>query len=202
MTQAIQKLDTSGWGPALTEEQFDDVIQTGSIGKLTMDQRSSFLWHYAKRYNLDPLTKPFDLIPGNDGKLIIYANRTASDQLRKMHKLSDEITYQGPLQIGEDIRKDVYVVRVRVSDSDSRHGEAIGSVSIDDLMGEALSNAIMKCHTKALRRATLAFAGLGISDETEVSSIGASVAPQKSITSGPKILDATPLAPATPPAKV
>jgi hypothetical protein len=179
-------------GPTLTEAQFDEVVQTMSVAKLTVEQRSSFLWHYAKRYGLDPLTKPFDLIPSSDGqKLIIYANRTASDQLRKLNNLSDRVVYKGPLVIGDTTRDDVYMVEVEIKNPEGRTGTGIGLVGIVGLTDEALANAIMKCHTKALRRGTLGFAGLGMPDESEVDAISTPPKPTTTTSStlpGPRAL--------------
>ena len=54
---------------------------------------------------------------------------------------------------------------------DGRYTESIGAVNIANLRGEALANALMKCETKAKRRATLDLLGLGMLDETETDSI-------------------------------
>ncbi len=55
--------------------------------------------------------------------------------------------------------------------SKGREDESIGALPITNLKGEALSNAIMKCETKAKRRVTLSICGLSMMDETEVESI-------------------------------
>lgn len=158
-------------GDTITEDQFAELVQTMNVAILTSTQRASFLWHYAKSLGLDPNTKPFDLIPSQTGKLIIYANRAASDQLRQLHKLSIEELYTGPLLLGTEERKDVWITKVRVKDPEGRSEDHVGAVGIDGLTGESLANAIMKCSTKASRRGTIAFCGLGMLDETEVASI-------------------------------
>ena len=198
------------WGDTLTMEQVDEVIQRGSISLLTTAQRSSFLFRYAEKLGLNPLTKPFDLIATQDGKLIVYANRTATDQLRRIHNINSEVVYAGALQLGDKIRDDVYMIRVRLSmpitGEERRIQEAVGCVGITDLQGEALSNAIMKCHTKADRRGTLNIVGLGFLDELEVDSMRAETASSStqkaSPPAAPKILDARPLPAAVPPVKV
>lgn len=191
-------------GDTITEEQFTELIQTMNVGILTSTQRASFLWHYAKSLGLDPVTKPFDLIPGQSGKLIVYANRACSDQLRKIHKLTITELHSGPLVIGEKIREDVWVTKVRVTNPDGRSEDHVGAVGIDGLMGEALSNAIMKCSTKASRRGTIAFCGLGMLDETEVSSIP-NLSEKQTVDAQPirpKLLDSKPLPAAIPPVKL
>lgn len=191
-------------GETITEAQFNELMETMNVGVLTTSQRASFLFHLAKKLGLDPFTRPFDLIPGMSGKLIIYANRAASDQLRKIHQLSIERLYAGPLRLGDKIDETVYAVEVRVKNPEGRFEDHIGCVGVEGLTGESKSNAVMKCHTKASRRGTIAFCGLGMLDETEVSSIPAVAAevnpaePPKPI--APKFVK--PLPAAIPPAKV
>ncbi|MDQ3831524.1 MAG: hypothetical protein M3361_19940 [Candidatus Tectomicrobia bacterium] len=59
-----------------------------------------------------------------------------------------------------------------------REDESTGAVSVGNLRGDALANALMKCETKAKRRVTLSIAGLGWLDETEIETI-----PQPNLTS-------------------
>jgi hypothetical protein len=163
-----------------SEEQYgramDEIIQYGDVASLTVPQRSEFLYKLALSMGLNPLSQPFELIMLN-GKLTIYAKRTAADQLRQKHKITSEVISEGPLKIGEQERDDVYCVKVRLMAPDKMEGSgvrtenAIGCVGIAGLSDEALANAIMKCHTKALRRGTLSFCGLGFLDEIEVSSV-------------------------------
>jgi hypothetical protein len=171
------------------------------------------------------MARPFDLIPNQSGSLIIYANRSASDQLRKTHNLRIETLYDGPLMIGEEIRKDVWISRVRVQDPAGRYEDHVGAVDIDGLTGTALANAIMKCATKASRRGTLAFCGLSMPDESEVetfarpdlappipveaqvvaeqAALPASTPPASVTSKGPKVLDLKPAKPAAvPPVKL
>lgn len=167
--KAVQKYT----GDTITEDQFNELVQTMNVAVLTTSQRSSFLWHYSKSLGLDPLTKPFDLIATDKGKLIVYANRACSDQLRKIHNLTIKETYSGPLILGDETRKDVWVTKVNVSDPSGRSEDHVGAVGIDGLSGDAFANAVMKCSTKASRRGTIAFCGLGMLDETEVASVPA-----------------------------
>lgn len=163
---------TSVTAPA--DMDMDDLIQKGDFSSLTMRERSVFVYNLSKRLGLNPLTKPFDFIVLNN-KLTLYANRTCSDQLRKLHNLTTTVLYEGPLMLGQTQRDDVYVVKVRImappdDKGYSRFEEHGGSVGIDGLKGEAFANATMKCSTKAIRRATMAFCGLGLLDEIEVDS--------------------------------
>lgn len=153
----------------------DDLLQRGDYSTLTMRERSIFVYKLAERLGLNPLTKPFDFIVLNN-KLTLYANKSCADQLRKIHNITSAVLYEGPLKLGDEVRLDVYCVRVRLFQNDAtgnptRSEEAIGCVGLISKKDEELGNAIMKCHTKALRRGTLAFAGLGFLDELEVESV-------------------------------
>ena len=76
----------------------------------------------------------------------------------------------------------MYIVTAR-AEANGRIDEATGAVSLELLKGENRANAIMKAETKAKRRVTLSFAGLGMLDETEIESIpGAQKVTEKDIT--------------------
>jgi hypothetical protein len=196
--------------PVATEEQkmdIDDLIQKGDFSSFTMREKSIFTYQLALRLGLNPLTKPFDFIVLNN-KLVLYANRTCSDQLRKIHNITSTVLYEGPLQIGTEIRADVYCVRVRVGSTNdqgqlTRSEEHIGCVGMGNKKDEELGNTIMKCHTKALRRATIAFCGLGFLDELEVESVkgleGSAGNPRRVAAPLPMLDEAMNEAPATPP---
>lgn len=154
----------------VSEEAIAKLLMQGDLSSLTMMQRAQFLFHFAKSQGLNPATKPFDLIVLNN-KLTLYANRTAADQLRKIHGITSKRLYAGPLMLGTECRPDVYMVEFEVADKSGRAEVHVGCVGIEGLKGEALSNAIMKCHTKALRRGTLSLGGLGFLDELEVESV-------------------------------
>lgn len=152
----------------MIEAQYDvleKVIVHGDLSKLSPAERVTYYARVCESLGLNPLTRPFDYIVLN-GKLTLYANRSAADQLRKVHGISTEIVSQQ--QVG-----DLYVVHVRARDREGRVDEDLGVVSIKGLAGEALANAILKAITKAKRRVTLSLAGLGWLDETEVDSIPA-----------------------------
>ena len=112
---------------------------------------------------LNPLTKPFEYLHLN-GKLILYARRDATDQLRKLHGVSIQIT-------AREQHGDVYAVVARATGKDGRTDEAIGAVATGGLKGDPLANALMKAETKSKRRVTLSICGLGMLDETEVETV-------------------------------
>jgi hypothetical protein len=122
--------------------------------------------HYislCERVGLDPASKPFDYLVLS-GKEVLYANKGAAEQLRKIHGVSISI-------LSRETVGDCYVVTARATLPDGRSDESVGAVSIKGLGGESLCNAIMKTETKAKRRVTLSALGLGMLDESELDTI-------------------------------
>ena len=152
-------------------ELMERIIAAGDISHLQPGDRAHYLVRVAESAGLNPLSQPFDLIPGQGGKLVLYANKKASDQLRKLYGLTSHI-------ISRETVEGVYVVEVEVSDG-VRTETNIGAVPIKGLQGEALANALMKAFTKAKRRATLDYCGLGVLDESEVEGLRAAMQEQQ-----------------------
>lgn len=171
MTEEIVKNDV------VSEEAITKLLQM-DVNLLTVPQRNQYLYWLAKRSGLDPALKPFDLIPSKDKtRLILYANAGCADQLREINNIQSEVLYEGALKLTEtEYNLGVYVVRVRVWTENAegkrlREYTDIGSASIEGLKGEAVSDAVMKAHTRAERRTTLGFKGLGIPDISELDGI-------------------------------
>jgi len=138
----------------------EQVLVSGDLSKLTPPQRVSYYLQVCNSVHLNPYTKPFDYISLN-GKLVLYAKRDCTDQLRSINKIS--IT-----KLEREVVNDIYVVTAYAQTSDGRQDSSIGCVSIKNLSGDALANAMMKAETKSKRRVTLSACGLGMMDETEV----------------------------------
>jgi hypothetical protein len=158
-TEAVAKADPL---PIATMEQ---VLVEGDLSKLTGPMRLTYYRRVCESLKLNPLTKPFDYIVLN-GKLRLYANRTCSDQLRAQRSLSLAI-------VSREFSPETGLLSIvaRATGPDGRFDESIAAIDIGKLTGEALANAMMKCETKAKRRVTLSYCGLGWSDESEVLSI-------------------------------
>lgn len=140
-------------------EIMERVIAAGDLSKLSPEQRAQYVVKVCETAGMNPLTKPFDVIPLN-GKLTLYATKGATDQLRKIHGVT--------LRIVEKERiDDVYMVTVEATTPDGRTDTDIGVVTLGQLKGDALANALMKALTKAKRRVTLSICGLGLLDESE-----------------------------------
>lgn len=149
-----------------TNQIIRDIILTGNIGSLKPEHRADYVIALAKHVGVDPITRPFDLLT-LQGKTVVYANKSCTDQLRVLHGVSIRIVSRE--QVG-----DIYVVTAEATDKHGRTDSDIGSLNVKGLVGEALSNAMMKAGTKAKRRVTLSLCGLGqVSDESEVDGIKA-----------------------------
>lgn len=166
----------------------EQVVVHGDLEKLSPAQRVQYYRAVCQSLGLNPLTKPFDYLRLN-GKLVLYANRTCTDQLRATQRISISI-------VSREVIDDVYVVTARGTTPDGRTDEATGAVAIAGLKGEARANAYMKAETKAKRRLTLSMVGLGWLDETEVETIPGAQKVQVDLDTG-EIVSRESAAPAT-----
>jgi len=141
----------------------ESALMQNNLAGLTPDQRLSYYRSVCESLGLNSLTQPLAYITLS-GKLTLYAKRDATDQLRKIHKVSINIT-------AREVMGDVYVVTAKARDASGREDESTGAVPLVGLKGEALANAYLKAETKAKRRVTLSICGLGLLDETEVDSV-------------------------------
>jgi hypothetical protein len=155
-------------GTVVLKEELDpkvieSIVINGDLSKLQPPQKVAYYNYRCQNAGLDPAAKPFDLLKLN-GKEVLYANASATQQLCAIHRLSTQITHRERVD-------DIYLVSCRVTGADGRVSENQGAVSIANARGDALANAILKATTKAIRRAVLSHCGLGMLDETEVESI-------------------------------
>lgn len=165
----------------------EKVVVQGDLSSLKPDERLIYYTKVCESLGLNPVTRPFEYLvlgKGKDKKMILYAKRECTEQLRKIHKVSIVITSRE--RIG-----DVYCATARATLPDGRTDESVGAVpllkdemiwdemkqryiptgNIVPLSAKELSNAIMACETKAKRRVTLSIAGLGMMDESEIETI-------------------------------
>lgn len=146
----------------LDEKTINELIFTGNVSQLSKDQQIQYVLALCKRYDLDPVTKPFNII-NFQGKSQVYANKSTTDQIREKKKLSARI-------VDTKVVEGIYIAIAEVGVA-NRVESSTGAVTIKGLSGDMLANAIMKAETKAKRRATLSFMGLSVMDETEVETI-------------------------------
>jgi hypothetical protein len=145
-------------------EQIEKILTDGNLQALTAEQRVQYVQRLCESLKLNSLSRPLQFIKFQGGRVSLYATRSATDQLRKIHGVSIEIT-QNIIDDG------LIVVGAKATDREGRIDEDIASIPCQNLRGEALANARMKCVTKAKRRVTLSICGLGILDESELDTI-------------------------------
>jgi hypothetical protein len=169
------------------------------LAKLSPEKRISYYLKVCRSLGLNPLTRPFEYLL-LDGKLVLYARKDCTDQLRSIRQISVK------LQVVERT-EDVYVVKAMARDASGREDEATGVVALVEedgewqtansgkryfkkngrvkkLVGDKLANAMMRAETKSKRRVTLSICGLGFLDESEVHAIpGAELLPAEAVES-------------------
>jgi hypothetical protein len=145
------------------EGVLESVICEGNLARLQPADRVKWYKMRCESVGLDPRTQPFQYIVLN-GKLTLYATKTATEQLCEKRHITTEIR-------GRERMDDLYIVTCRAQTHDGRFTDSIGAASINGLKAEALANALMKAETKAKRRAVLSLCGLGMLDENEVADI-------------------------------
>jgi len=144
--------------------EIERVLVEGDLARLTPDQRVTYYNRTCESLRLNPLTRPFAYLSLN-GKLILYARKDCTDQLRSIHRISLQI-------VDNKLVDGLYIVTCRATMPDGREDQDVGAVPMGNLQGEARANAVMKAHTKAKRRTTLSIIGLsGLLDETEIDSV-------------------------------
>lgn len=155
MTTEMAKQDSA----ALLEQ----VVVGGDLSRLSAGDRMKYYRAVCESVGLNPLTRPFDYLTLN-GRMVLYAKRDATDQLRAIHGVSVS-------RMEKERFDDLFVVTAYAKNKEGREDSSTGAVSIGNLRGEALANAIMKAETKAKRRVTLSLCGLGLLDETEAANV-------------------------------
>jgi hypothetical protein len=140
------------------------VIASGDLSRLTPEERNSLYVQTCSSLGLNPMTRPFEYVT-LQGKMVLYARKDATDQLRAIRDVSVSISSRE--KIGE-----LLIVTARATIG-ARSDESIGAVALEGLRGNDLANAYMKAETKSKRRVTLSICGLGFLDETEVADVGA-----------------------------
>lgn len=141
------------------------VMVKGDLSKLSSEEAVAYYNTVCKSIGLNPYTRPFEYIVLG-GKTVLYATRTATDQLRKVYGISVSIKDQ---RVKEG---SMLVVHAEATDPQGRHDEDFGAVPWTDKMApEVRANKVMHAVTKAKRRVTLSICGLGWLDETEIETI-------------------------------
>lgn len=144
-------------------QKIEELLVTGNLSQFTNQERVSYVNKVCETLGLNPLTRPFEFV-SFQGKMVMYAKKDCTDQLRKIHGVSVRVTKQ-------EILDGLLFITVEATDKTGRTDSDIGVLNISGLKGDAMANASMKCLTKAKRRVTLSICGLGILDETELETV-------------------------------
>lgn len=148
---------------ALDLKKIEQVLIKGDLATLNEGERVSYYNAVCESVGLNPLTQPFTYL-SLGGRLVLYANKGCAEQLRSIHEISIE-------EVDAKKFDELVVVIAKAKSKDGRTDSSTGAVSVGNLKGEALANAMMKAETKAKRRVTLSLCGLNMLDESEVDSI-------------------------------
>src|SRR5919109_1611587 len=121
---------------ALDGAVVEQVVIGGDLARLAPAQRVAYYRAVCQSLGLNCLTQPFEYIRLQD-RLRLYAKREATDQLRRLHRVSVEI-------VGREQQGDLYVVTARATMPDGRTDESTGAACLTGLSGANLANALMK----------------------------------------------------------
>lgn len=142
----------------------EKVVLGGDLRYLSSAERMRYYSDVCTSLGLNPLTRPFNYLYLPKGKVVLYATKDCTEQLRKINGISISI-------VAREFKGDLYIVTSRAQDKTGRFDESIGVVSLGDASGEDKANLLMRAETKAKRRVTLSISGLSVVDESEVDSI-------------------------------
>lgn len=137
----------------------ESALIKGDLAPLSTEQRLEYYNKVCESVGLNPLTTPFNYVQYN-GKIVLYANKSCAEQLRRNGKISCRIK-------SRDVVGDILTVTGAFTDPSGREDEASASIFVGGLRGDMLANAHMKCETKMKRRGTLSFCGLSFADVDE-----------------------------------
>ena len=141
----------------------EKAIMYADFSGLTEEQRLYYVQNLCLDMKLDIRRSPFQWIVLNN-KLVPYAKKACTDQLRHTQNVSIQIVEQ-------KIINGTYIVQVRASTPDGRTDEDIGAALVEGTIGDAMGNAMKRAVTQAKRRVTLSICSVGMLDETEIAQI-------------------------------
>jgi hypothetical protein len=157
--EAVAKING---GLPMDEAIIERVIAIGDLKQLKPEERNNYYLAVCRSLGLNPLTRPLEYITLS-GKLVLYARKDCTEQLRKLHGVS--------ISKLETNERDGVFEAMAYAKMKDREDVDFGATSIKGLAGDALVNAKLKAITKAKRRVTLSICGLGFLDETEIETI-------------------------------
>lgn len=157
----------------LDKKVVSNLILHNDIKQLTAEQKVDFVLTLCQNLGLNPALAPFSVLE-LQGREIIYANKSCTEQLRKIYGVS--ITSSKSDIISMEDGAMLYRTVVTLQDQTGRTDTGVGIVPLKgynnkSLSADVLANALMKADTKAKRRGTLSICGLGFLDESELDTL-------------------------------
>lgn len=149
----------------MRKELLNKIVVNG-LESLSDNELAEYYLATCEAYGLDPTARPFEFLTLNKN-LQLYAKKGATDLLAATRKLTRTIV-EGPTEVMVNGMKMIQA-KCRVTAPDGRQDEDVGTVAA----AKNTENAWMVCVTKAKRRATLSFLGLGMLDESELDQVTA-----------------------------
>ena len=157
-------LDVSEDAPSPLEQLLSEVQASGNdTTRLPTQDKAALLRGLSKALGLNPLSGGVMLLR-TGGKETLYVTKVGTDQIAAREKLSRE-TVCGP-EVRAIEGKKVVFCQVRARHPDGRSEMSTATLPLADPV-----NDLMKCETKAKRRATLSVCGLGLLAEDEIETI-------------------------------
>jgi len=169
----------------------EKVITGGDLGQLTPEQRVRYYIETCDSLRLNWKTKPFDVVAlRGSGAKTLYPNKGCAEQLAGIHNISVDL-------LEATVEEGVRIQKAKACLPNGRCVTKTGAVTVAGKRGDDYANAVMKCETKAHRRAVLALVGLNMPDESELETIHGSQRYTMDVESGE--FDTAPQSNITPP---
>lgn len=148
-------LETPHASLGVANVQFQDLeaALAGDLSRMPSEGRVRFYTKLCEFTGLNPLAKPFDWLTFQ-GKLTLYPNKGCAEQLRVLNRVTFD-------DIERKVEHGLLITTVKCTDKAGRRDFATAAVPFDERMApDDRARAVMKCETKAKRRATLSLCGL------------------------------------------
>lgn len=148
-------------------------MTSGDLSRLPKATKDAFIVKLAEQIGIPPYPPPFAFVTDKRGKETLVPQKHLAQALRDKHGISTEITYQGPLQLGDKFDESIYVVKMKGTLPSGRFAEEMGTGFFggDSAVGRGKADEVLKTVTKAANRVTYSLLGIGLIDETEVDSL-------------------------------
>jgi hypothetical protein len=149
-------------------KRIEDIVATGDLTELNPEQRATHYMQVCEAMGVDYRLQPLRYMtvddPNGGQRLILYALKGATDQIRKNRGI--KIT-----KLTKEFVEDVVIFTAEATDRDGGTDISTGAVSTKGKKGSEFAEVIMSAETKAKRRVTLSISGSGLLDESEVANL-------------------------------